>query len=668
MSADTTARTAPAARAHAILPVATTAETNSALWRMLTRRRRLFAGTVAVLLAGSVAGLATPALLGIMVNVVVEGGETSELVRFGLLLLGAGVASATLGYLGQLLLARICEGALADLREDVLASALDLPLEQVEQAGVGDVVARVSGDVDAVSEAISGVLPAVTSAAFTIALTLVGLGALDWRFALAAAAAAPLQIGSLRWFLRRTGPVYRQVRVAEAQRTEQVIETVASATTVTTLGHGDRHEALVAQSSLRAIDLSLTGIGLLTRFYNRLNIAELLGLGAVLAVGFWLVSGDAVTVGAATAAALYFHRLFGPIGTVLGEFDEIQKAGAGLARLVGVTTTVTTRPAEGDTASAEGDRKSARGDGNSAQGDRQPAEGDRISAQGDRHPAEGDFTSAEGDLPGPQHAPRGRPTAVVLRGVTFAYSPGRDILTDVDLDIAAGEHVALVGASGAGKSSVAKLAMGIHRPTRGAVRVLGDEPGRRRRTPGAGAAARPNAAMVSQEVHVFSGTLAEDLRLAAPGATDADLAAALVAVEAHWVADLPDGLATAVGAGGLDLPPDRAQQLALARILLLDPAVVVLDEATAEVGTDGAAALDRAARAVMSGRTAVVIAHRLSQARAADRVVVMEAGRVVETGTHGELRAAGGPYARLWTAWERGAPAPAEGDRPDRRG
>ncbi|GAA3221028.1 ABC transporter ATP-binding protein [Oerskovia jenensis] len=600
--------------AHEILPVASTTATNATLWRMLTRRRWLFAGTVAVLLAGSVAGLATPALLGVLVNVVVEGGEVSDLVRYGLLLLGAGVLSAALGYLGQTLLARICEGALADLREDVLASALDLPLEQVEKAGVGDVVARVSGDVDAVSEAISGVLPAVTSAAFTIVLTLVGLGALDWRFALAAVAAAPLQVVSLRWFLRRSGPVYRQVRVAEAQRTEQVIETVAGATTVTTLGHGDRHEALVAQSSLRAIDLSLTGIGLLTRFYNRLNIAELVGLAAVLAVGFWLVSGDAVTVGAATAAALYFHRLFGPIGTVLGEFDEIQKAGAGLARLVGVTTATATPGT---------------------------AEDDRRSAQGD---------------PGPAATSRQTRSAVALRGVTFAYSPGRDVVTDVDLNIAEGEHVALVGASGAGKTSVAKLAMGIHRPTRGALHVLGEVPGRRRRArDGADTdAPRSGAAMVSQEVHVFSGTLAEDLRLAAPDASDAELAAALDAVEAHWVWDLPDGLATVVGAGGLDLSPDRAQQLALARVLLLDPAVVVLDEATAEVGTDGAATLDRAARAALSGRTALVIAHRLSQAQAADRVAVMDAGRIVESGTHDELRDAGGQYARLWAAWERG--------------
>ncbi|WP_336706817.1 ABC transporter ATP-binding protein [Oerskovia sp. USHLN155] len=619
-----------AAPAHEILPVATTAATNAALWRMLTRRRWLFAGTVAVLLAGSVAGLATPALLGALVNVVAEGGETSDLVRYALLLLGAGVLSAGLGYLGQTLLARICEGALADLREDVLASALDLPLEQVERAGVGDVVARVSGDVDAVSEAISGVLPAVTSAAFTIVLTLVGLGALDWRFALAAIAAAPLQVVSLRWFLRRSGPVYREVRVAEAQRTEQVIETVAGATTVTTLGHGDRHETLVARSSLRAIDLSLTGIGLLTRFYNRLNVAELIGLGAVLAVGFWLVSGDAVTVGAATAAALYFHRLFGPIGTVLGEFDEIQKAGAGLARLVGVTTATATATA------------------GTAEGDALSAEGDRISAGGDENPA-------QGDRPGPAATSRGTRSAVALRGVTFAYTPGRDVVTEVDLDVAEGEHVALVGASGAGKTSVAKLAMGIHRPTRGAVRVLGEAPGRRRRAMNDSAGRRNGAAMVSQEVHVFSGTLAEDLRLAAPDASDAELTAALDAVEAHWAHDLPDGLATVVGAGGLDLSPDRAQQLALARIVLLDPAVVVLDEATAEVGTDGAAALDRAARAALSGRTAVVIAHRLSQARTADRVIVMEAGRIVESGTHDALCEAGGRYAQLWAAWERGA-------------
>jgi len=158
--------------------------------------------------------------------------------------------------------------------------------------------------------------------------------------------------------------------------------------------------------------------------------------------------------------------------------------------------------------------------------------------------------------------------------------------------------------------------------------------------------------LVTQEVHVFAGTLAEDLRLAAPEATDAELRAALDLVGAlGWAERLPDGLATEVGDGGHTLTIAEAQQLAFARLVLADPPVVILDEATAEAGSAGARVLEAAAEAALEGRTALVVAHRLTQAAAADRVVVLAEGRVAESGTHTELVAAGGRYAELWSAW-----------------
>lgn len=594
--AATTAPAAPAAppapTTRVPLPVASTRQTRAATWQLLRERRGRLAATSAVLLLAAVCGLATPALLGVLVDQVVDGAQTSVLVAVAAGLLAAGLATAALGMVGRVMLAQLCESALADLREDVLDAALALPVARVEAAGSGDVVSRVSGDVEAVSDAITGVLPAFTSAALTIALTLVGLGALDWRFVVAAVVAAPLQVLALRWFLRRSGPVYRTVRVAEAERTEQVIETVTARRTVVSLGLGAAHEQLVADRSRRAIGLSLHATGLLARFYNQLNMAELVGLSCVLSVGWWLVGSGAASIGAATAAALFFYRLFDPIGTVLGQVDELQKAGAGLARLVGLT-------------------------------------GARSEAQeaACREPATAGPSEVGDDV-------------VVLDRVSFCYGERR-VLDEVSLTVRAGEQVAVVGASGAGKTTLAALVLGIHPPGSGTLTVGGTWPPPPRST-----------VLVSQQVHVFSGTLADDLRLADPAAEDARLLAALDTVGATWAADL--GLETLVGAGGHELTADQAQQLALARLVLADPVLAVLDEATAEAGSGSASVLDEAARAALEGRSAIVVAHRLSQAASADRVVVLDAGRVVEEGTHDDLVRAGGTYARLWEAWSSG--------------
>lgn len=573
-----------------ILPIATPRETRRAMWRLLAQRPGRLALTVFVLLAAAGCGLAAPAILGIMVNIAAGGGDVMNLLWLAIGLLVAGGCGALLGILGQNLLARICEEALAGLREEVFAAAVRKPLAQLEKAGIGDVVARVSGDVEAVSEAISGVLPAFTSAAFTIAVTLLGLGVIDWRFAVAVLIAAPLQVLTLRWFLKRTAPIYRTVRITEANRTEQIIETVHGSPSVLALGLGSRHAELVAAASQENIGHALKGVSYLTRFYNRLNLAELVGLSAVLVVGFWLHAEGIVTIGAATAAALYFYRLFDPIGLVLGQFDELQKAAAGLGRMFGLTmSTAKTSPTA-------------------------------LS--------------------------RGTDSSIVLDNVTFAYPGQRPALRGVSLTVRPGERVAVVGTSGAGKTTLAKVIMGLEHPDSGTAWVGGLN----------SAAAAPadlhsRIAMVSQEVHVFSGTLAGDLRLAKPDASPADLSRVLAAVGATWMKTLDDGLETSVGAGGHQLTPEQAQQLALARLMLKDPPIAVLDEATAEAGTGSATMLDQAAEAALAGRTSVVIAHRLSQAASADTVVVMEQGRIIESGPHQELLAGGGRYATLWEAW-----------------
>jgi ATP-binding cassette subfamily C protein len=567
----------PTSGARTAFPTATAAESWRALRRLAKPHRVVLTLAVAALTAGTIAGLIVPPVIGHVVDLVVDGRSPEAITAPALALVGLAVVQTALTFAGETLVALFGERVLADLREQVVERALGAPLRDIERAGSGDLVSRASGDVSVIATAARWALPALAVAALTVGLTVVGLAALDWRFALAALLAAPVQIHTLRWYLRRSSPIYAAERVAEAARTQQLLDSIGGSRTVRAFRLTRLHTDAVRDRSQAAVDLALRANRLATRFYGRLNFAEFLGLGAVLAMGFFLVRSDAASIGAASAAALYFHRLFDPVNTLLGLFDTAQEAGAALARLVGVSSLEQPRVAE-------------------------PASSSRD--------------------------------AVALDDVSFSYG-SRPALAGVTLAIAPGEHVAVVGASGAGKTTLAQLVTGLLEPSAGAVRVRG------------------RVGMVTQEVHVFAGSLGDDLRLAAPAATPEAMWAALDRVGAgQWARQLDHGLDTVVGPDGVTLTAAQSQQVALARLMLCDPPIAVLDEATADAGSAGARELDRAARAALEGRTSVVIAHRLSQAVGADRIVVLADGRIVEVGGHDDLIAAGGVYAALWRAWD----------------
>lgn len=574
-----------------LLPVAAGPRVRAVLLDLLRQAKGRAIGSFAFVVGATAIGLLTAPLLGRVVDLVATRQPASALGYpvAGLVLVAATSATATA--IGVSMLARLGETMLADLRERFVDRALGLPLEQVEKAGSGDLTARVTNDVSVVAEAVRQALPALARSVLTIVLTLIAMAVLDWRFLAAALLAVPIQLHTVRWYVRRATPLYAAQRTAVGAQQQQLLDTIGGAKTVRAFRLADAHVDRVRERSNSAVNLALRGVRLATRFYGRLNLAEFVGLSAVLATGFLLVGANLATVGVATAAALYFHSLFGPINTALALVDDAQAATASLSRLIGVADLPS------------------------------PAEPSRVSRPVD--------------------------ASVKAIGVGHSYVDGHPVLRDVDIEVAPGERVALVGASGAGKTTLAKLIAGIHQASSGTISVGGvplDQLGP--------AATRRAVALISQEVHVFSGPLADDLRLAAPEASDEDLRAALAkAGAAEWVEGLPDGLATVVGEGGHRLTVTQAQQLALVRLVLADPPVAILDEATAEAGSAGAKTLEAAAAAALEGRTGLIVAHRLTQAAASDRIVVLDAGVVVECGTHDELVAAGGRYATLWTAW-----------------
>jgi len=367
-------------------------------------------------------------------------------------------------------------------------------------------------------------------------------------------------------------------------------ETVEGGRTIEALGLREEFVRRFDADLDEALRAEKRTLYLRTVWFPTAEFAYVLPVAAALAWGGWLVSAGHASIGEVTAIALYVVQLADPVDRLISWLDEIQVGATSFARLVGIAAVEPDRTATDDI-----------------------PEDDRLRAE----------------------------------EVRYAYVDERDVLHGIDLDLAPGARVAIVGPSGAGKSTLGRLLAGIHPPRRGRVDIGGvrlvDLPLE---------TLRQEVALVTQEQHLFVGTLAENLRLARPDASDDQLRDALAAVDAlEWADALPDGLETVLGAGGHRLTPAQAQQIALARLVLADPHTLVLDEATSLLDPSAARHLERSLASVLRGRTVVAIAHRLHTAHDADRVAVVEEGRLQEVVTHDELVRNGRSYAALWNSW-----------------
>ncbi|BCJ28071.1 ABC transporter ATP-binding protein [Actinocatenispora sera] len=592
------------------LPVATPAQVRRYARTLARRHPRALVTALVLHALAAIAGLGAPRLLGNLVQAVQDGTTRVTVDKVALAIAAFVIGQSVLTRFARLVSFRLGERVLAELREEFVRRVLSLPLSTVERAGTGDLLTRTSRDVDALARTVRFAAPETLIALVTTVLTLGALALVGPLVALPCLIAVPILWASTRWYLRRATAGYLRENAAYSDVNEGLAETVEGARTVEAMRLARQRIRRTDGDIGRSFAAERYTLWLRSVWFPAAEVSYVVPVVATLLVGGLLYTHGMASLGQVTAATLYVQQLIDPVDRLLSWLDELQVGGASLARLLGVSA------------------------GPDEAADARPG-------------AAGSPGGTPGPAADPVPLPSGAAPAVVAAGVHYSYVDGRDVLRGIDLTVRPGERLAMVGPSGAGKSTLGRLLAGIHPPRSGSV-TIGGVPlvslplDRRRR----------EVALVTQEHHVFVGTVADNVSLPRPDATEAEVRAALRAVDAlGWAEALPDGLATAVGSGGTELSAAQAQQLALARLVLADPHTLVLDEATSLIDPRAARHLERSLGAVLAGRTVIAIAHRLHTAHDADRVAVVADGRIVELGPHADLVAAGGDYAALWDSW-----------------
>jgi ATP-binding cassette, subfamily B, bacterial len=569
------------------------------LGALLRPHRSALTAIVALLLFQSGAEMAGPYLVKLGIDSGIP--PLTRHPRDFSVLLGVAVAfaaSAIAAYIGKrgfvTLSGRVGQAVLFDLRNRVYQHFQRLSVGFHERYTSGRVISRLTSDMDSISELFDGGIEDLVLSALSVISVAVVLLFLDPPLALVTLISFPFLLWLSRWFQRSSAIAYRRTREAIALVIVHFVESMSGIRAVQAFRREPRNEEIFEAVNDNYRRANLRAFRLIAQFSPGIKVIGNVTIAVVLTYGGWRVLHGQAQVGVLAAFLLYLRKFFEPMQDLSQFYNSLQSATAALEKLSGVLDEPPSVP--------------------------EPAR------------------------PTALREPRG---AIDFDEVSFAYRAGRPVLPRLDLHLPAGQTVAVVGATGAGKTTIAKLVSRFYDPTTGVVRLDGvdlrelSDPTLRRAV-----------VMVTQENYLFSGTVADNIRFGRPDASDAEVFAAAAAIGADgFIRALPDGYATDVRKRGGRLSAGQRQLVAFARAFLADPAVLILDEATSSLDIPSERLVQRALRTILADRTAIVIAHRLSTVEIADRVLVLEAGRIVEDGPPAELVSGGGRYATLHQQW-----------------
>ncbi len=569
---------------------------------LLRPHRARVAVILALILTANLGALAGPWLVGIGVDRVPQLSRSHDLApmlgiiaAFAVAVLIQAVATrafiAAMGRLGGMVV--------LELRRRLFAHFQLLPVAFHERYTSGRVISRQVSDVDSISDLFDEGLDSLVFAVFSLLLVGAGMLLLDWQLALVVLTGFGPLIWLTRWFRRESAAAYRRTRDTIARVIVQFVETFGGIQAVQAFRREKRNEKIFGQLNQEYADASLRSSRLVAIYSPGITLVGNLAVGAVLLYGGLRVIDGGMKVGVLVTFLLYLQRFFDPLQDLAQFYNTFQSAAAALEKISGVL-------------------------------DEEPQVAEPAAA-----------------VRPPAPAGRGSGRTVTFESVRFGYRR-KVVLPGLDLSIPAGQTVALVGATGAGKTTIARLLARFYDPDRGVIRLDGVDLRQL-----SDRSLRAEIVLITQENFLFSGTIAENIELGKPGASRAEVTAAAAAIGAHeFIAALPDGYDAQVGKRGGRLSAGQRQLISFARAFIASPAVLVLDEATSLLDIPGERLVQEALCTILAGRTALIIAHRLSTVEIADRVLVIDDGRIVEDGPPGQLLTHGGEYFALHASWQ----------------